>query len=180
MKKTLVFILIALVCVTAVSAAESTSRFSVVGRFDPFAMMRVSYGETYTSDFGYATGAGVRYEIWKGLRVGLDSDINVFTFSELEEDYLVLKLRAVGGYSYDFNDKFFATAEVSLGIDYRMVGSLKDVYFGTDFYLGFGSRLNSKVSATLGLDLGLCPQVGNSAESSDMDFKTVLGAQINI
>lgn len=98
-----------------------------------------------------------------------------YCFRYNDSDYLVIGVKAVAGYSYDFTEKLFAEADLGVGLDNRRIGSHKQNSFAADLYLGCGYRLSDEFAVTGGVDLGLGLQKGKYSRSTDFEAETRVG-----
>jgi len=167
--------LVLCLCILTLSCVFA-GKFSLVGQVSPFALQSVNHTSgKYNSTYGLGFNGGVRYEVYKGITAGVDLGIDLYKYDELETDYTVMRLRAVGGYTYNFNEKFFASAELGVGMDGRRIGEVGHNYFafGADLRAGYVAKDDLKVTAGVGMDLAL--QKGASTKSTDLVFRTSLG-----
>ena len=161
-----VFCLIFLSCVSA-------GKFSIVGQVSPYSLQTVTLQSgRHSSSYGFGFTAGGRYYIVDNLSAGLDVNLDVFNYREIENKYLVIGFMAKAGYSFDFSEKVYGEAEIGLGLDIRKIGVRSQAAFGMEAYFGGGYRFTEKISATAGLDL----EHGFQGASVDFAARFRLGA----
>ena len=161
-----VFCLIILSCVSA-------GKFSIVGQVSPYSLQTVTLQSgRHSSSYGFGFTAGGRYYIVDNLSAGLDVNLDVFNYREIENKYLVIGFMAKAGYSFDFSEKVYGEAEIGLGLDIRKIGDRSQAAFGMEAYFGGGYRFTEKISATAGLDL----EHGFQGSSADFAARFRLGA----
>ena len=161
-----VFCLIILSCATA-------GRFSIVGQVSPYSLQTVTLQSgRHRSSYGFGFTAGGRYNINDNLTAGLDFNLDVFNYKEIENKYLVVGFMAKAGYLFDFSDKVFGEIGAGLGLDIRKVGDRSQAAFGLEVYCGGGYRFTDRISATAGLDL----EHGFQGKSTDFAARFRLGA----
>ena len=103
-----VFCLIILSCVSA-------GKFSIVGQVSPYSLQTVTLQSgRHSSSYGFGFTAGGRYNIIDNLTAGIDFNLDVFNYREIENKYLVIGFMAKAGYSFDFSDKVFNYLIVSI------------------------------------------------------------------
>ena len=169
--------LIVCLCIVALCSVYA-NKLSILAQVTPYSFQNVSAtGGKYRSTNGFGMRGGVRYNVWNNLNVGIDAEYSAYKYKELSGDYNVIGLRAVAGYVFDFTEKFYAEAEVGVGMDLRQVDTAKMVNFGLDGYLGCGFRLSDELALNGGAGLGLGFQSGKKSKSTDLAFKTRLGLQ---
>ena len=122
--------------------------------------------------YGFGFTAGGRYNINDNLTAGLDFNLDVFNYKEIENKYLVVGFMAKAGYLFDFSDKVFGEIGAGLGLDIRKVGDRSQAAFGLEVYCGGGYRFTDKISATAGLNL----EHGFQGSSADFAARFRLGA----
>ena len=160
------FCLIILSCATA-------GRFSIVGQVSPYSLQTVTLQSgRHRSSYGFGFTAGGRYNINDNLTAGLDFNLDVFNYKEIENKYLVIGFMAKAGYSFDFSDKVFGEIGAGLGLDIRKIGDRSQAAFGLEVYCGGGYRFTDRISATAGLDL----EHGFQGSSADFAARFRLGA----
>lgn len=165
-----VFCLLALTCAFA-------GNFSIKAQISPYSLQIITLqAGRYSSTYGFGFKAGARYNITDGLNAGLDVNIDVFNYKEIENKYLVIGFMAKAGYSFDFSEKVFGETEIGLGLDIRKVGDRSHATFGLDMYFGGGYRFTDRISATAGLDLAH----GFQSKSTDFAAKVLLGTIITL
>ena len=168
-------ILILLLCVMAMGLAFA-GKVNISAQASPFSVQFVSASNgTFVSTYGFGAGGGIRVNVWDNLSVGMDLNLGIYKYDELDSDYLVIGVKAVAGYSYDFTDKLFAEADLGVGLDNRRIGSLKQNSFAADLYLGCGYWLSDEMAVTGGVDLGLGLQKGKYSRSTDFEAETRMG-----
>jgi len=172
--------LIVCLCIVSICCVYA-GKVGFVAQGSPFSVQTVAgTSGKYVSTYGYGFKAGVRYEIVEHFTIGLDAGESMFKFKELGTDYLVIAVRAVAGYTYNFNEKLFANAELGAGISLRSIGSKSQTSFGMNAYIGAGYRLSSEFALTLGGDFDLGFQNGLKSKSTDFAFKTELGLVLSL
>ena len=165
-----VFCLIILSCVSA-------GRFSIVGQVSPYSLQTITLQTgRHNSSYGFGFTAGGRYNINDNLTAGLDFNLDVFNYKEIENKYLVVGFMAKAGYLCDFSDKVFGEIGAGLGLDIRKVGDRSQSTFGLEMYFGGGYRFTDRISATAGLDLEHGFQKGKEEGSADFAARLRLGA----
>ena len=161
-----VFCLIILSCVSA-------GKFSIVGQVSPYSLQTVTLQSgRHSSSYGFGFTAGGRYNIIDNLTAGIDFNLDVFKYREIENKYLVIGFMAKAGYSFDFSDKVFGEVGAGLGLDIRKIGDKSQAAFGLEMYFGGGYRFTERFSATAGLDL----EHGFQGNSTDFAARFRLGA----
>lgn len=177
MKKALIFILLCVVTLCCVYAEKA----NLVIQVTPYSLQNVAATSgRFTSTYGFGAKAGLRYNVWKNLTAGVDADLTIYKYKELESDYNVIGVRAVAGYAYDISSIFYAEAELGLGVDFRQIASAGMLYFGMDGYLGGGLRISREFALNCGVDLGLSFQTGKKTNSTDFSVKTRVGLQASL
>ena len=167
--------LVLCLCILALSCAFA-GKLSTVGHFSPFALQSVNHTSgKYSSTYGYGFNGGVRYDVYNGITAGVDLNFDVYKYDELESDYAVFGVRAVGGYIYSISEKFFALGELGVGIDNRSIGSLTQTFFAFGVDLGAGCVVSEEFKLTAGVGMDLAFQKGSSTKSTDLVFRTSLG-----
>ena len=167
--------LVLCLCILTLSCVFA-GKFSLVGQASPFALQSVNHTSgKYNSTYGLGFNGGVRSEVYAGAFAGIDLGVDLYKYDELETDYTVIRVRAVGGYSYSFSGTFFAEGKLGVGIDRRSIGEVGGTYFafGADIKAGYVVKEDLKVTAGVGMDLAL--QRGASTKSTDLVFRTSLG-----
>ena len=161
-----VFCLIILSCVSA-------GRFSIVGQVSPYSLQTITLQTgRHSSSYGFGFTAGGRYNVVENLTAGIDVNLDVFNYREIENKYVVIGFMAKAGYSFDFTEKIFGEAEIGLGLDIRKIGDRSQAAFGMEAYFGGGYRFTDRISATAGLDL----EHGFQGSSADFAARFRLGA----
>ena len=161
-----VFCLIILSCVSA-------GKFSIVGQVSPYSLQTVTLQSgRHSSSYGFGFTAGGRYNIIDNLTAGIDFNLDVFNYREIENKYLVIGFMAKAGYSFDFSDKAFGEIGAGLGLDIRKIGDRSQATFGFEMYFGGGYRFTDRISATAGLNL----EHGFQGNSTDFAVRFRLGA----
>ena len=177
MKRTIIFTLL---CIVALSCAFA-GKTEISVKVSPYALQTVkTSGGTYVSDYGYGVAGEISTDVWNNVTAGLDLNIGIFKFDELDSDYNVISFRGVAGYRYDFTDKLFANADLGLGVDLRIVGSVENTSFSTGLYLGGGFRFSEEMAVTAGVDVALCFQASKKSKSTDFGMKTWLGLSMGL
>ena len=165
-------LLAAVFCLIILSCA-SAGKFSIVGQVSPYSLQTVTLQSgRHSSSYGFGFTAGGRYYIVDNLSAGLDVNLDVFNYREIENKYLVIGFMAKAGYSFDFSEKVYGEAEIGLGLDIRKIGDRSQAAFGMEAYFGGGYRFTEKISATAGLDL----EHGFQGSSADFAARFRLGA----
>ena len=166
-------------CVLIVTCAFAAGKFSMTGQFSPFAYQNVKHTSgTYKSTYGYGFGVGFRYEAWKNVNLGLDIDMDFYNYDELNSSYDVVSIKAVGGYTYHFGDKFFALGELGVGVDERSIGEVDKMYFGLGVKLGAGYAVTESFKVTAGAAMDLSFQKGKSTKSTDFAIRPTVGVVV--
>ena len=161
-----VFCLIILSCVSA-------GKFSIVGQVSPYSLQTVTLQSgRHSSSYGFGFTAGGRYNIIDNLTAGIDFNLDVFNYREIENKYLVIGFMAKAGYSFDFSDKVFGEIGAGLGLDIRKIGDRSQATFGMEAYFGGGYRFTDRISTTAGLNL----EHGFQGNSTDFAARFRLGA----
>ena len=163
-------------CILTVACVFAAGKVSMEGQLSPFALQGVNHTSgKYNSTYGFGFNGGVRCEVYAGAFAGIDLGVDLYKYDELETDYTVIRVRAVGGYSYSFSETFFAEGKLGVGIDRRSIGEVGGTYFafGADIKAGYVVKEDLKVTAGVGMDLAL--QKGASTKSTDLVFRTSLG-----
>ena len=164
--------LAAVFCLIILSCA-SAGKFSIVGQVSPYSLQTVTLQSgRHSSSYGFGFTAGGRYYIVDNLSAGLDVNLDVFNYREIENKYLVIGFMTKAGYSFDFSEKVYGEAEIGLGLDIRKIGDRSQAAFGMEAYFGGGYRFTEKISATAGLDL----EHGFQGASVDFAARFRLGA----
>ena len=159
-----------------VSCLVFAGKVNISAQASPFSLQVVSASNgTFVSTYGFGAGGGFRVNVWDNLSVGMDLNLGIYKYDELDSDYLVIGVKAMAGYSYDFSDKLFAEADLGVGLDNRRIGSLKQNTFAADLYLGCGYWLSDEMAVTGGVDLGLGLQKGKYSRSTDFEAETRMG-----
>ena len=159
-----------------VSCLVFAGKVNISAQASPFSLQVVSASNgTFVSTYGFGAGGGFRVNVWDNLSVGMDLNLGIYKYDELDSDYLVIGVKAMAGYSYDFSDKLFAEADLGVGLDNRRIGSLKQNTFAADLYLGCGYWLSDEMAVTGGVDLGLGLQKGKYSRSTDFEAETRVG-----
>ena len=165
-------LLAAVFCLIILSCA-SAGRFSIVGQVSPYSLQTVTLQSgRHRSSYGFGFTAGGRYNINDNLTAGLDFNLDVFNYKEIENKYLVVGFMAKAGYSFDFSDRVFGETEIGLGLDIRKIGDRSQAAFGMEAYFGGGYRFTDRISVTAGLDL----EHGFQGYSADFAARFRLGA----
>ena len=165
--------LLAVVFCLVVLTCASAGKFSIVGQVSPYSLQTVSLQTgAHNSSYGFGFTAGARYNVIDNLTAGIDVNLDVFSYREIENKYLVVGFMAKAGYLFDFTEKLFGEVEVGLGLDIRKVGDRSQATFGLEYYFGGGYRFTEKISATAGLDL----EHGFQSSSDDFAARFRLGA----
>ncbi|MBP5163100.1 MAG: hypothetical protein ILP16_09025 [Spirochaetales bacterium] len=173
MKK--IFLLDLMLCIMA-SCFVYAGKVNIAGQVSPFSVQVVSASSgTFVSTYGFGAGGGFRVNVWDNLSVGMDLNLGIYKYDELDSDYMVIGVKALAGYSYDFTEKLFAEADLGVGLDNRRIGSHKQNSFAADLYLGCGYRLSDEFAVTGGVDLGLGLQKGKYSRSTDFEAEARLG-----
>lgn len=163
-------------CVLVLSCAFA-GKFSIVGQVSPYSLQTVTLQSgRHSSSYGFGFTAGGRYNVVDNLTAGIDINLDVFNYRELENKYLVIGFMAKAGYSFDFSDKVFGEIGAGLGLDIRKVGERSQATFGLECYFGGGYRFTDRISATAGLDL----EHGFQGASVDFAAKLQLGAILGL
>ena len=163
-------------CILVLSCA-SAGKFSIVGQVSPYSLQTVTLQSgRHSSSYGFGFTAGGRYNVVDNLTAGLDVNLDVFNYRELENKYLVIGFMAKAGYSFDFSEKVYGEAEIGLGLDIRRIGDRSQAAFGLEMYFGGGYRFTEKISATAGLDL----EHGFQGSSADFAARFRLGAVFSL
>ena len=111
--------------------------------------------QTYNSDYGFSAEIGYRNYIWRSLSVGGDFTFSFYKYNELS-DINIYTLMAKGGWTYKFQDKHLsATADLEVGLDLTKTGRKLDVSFRSAVDAKLAYKLNSNISVTAGLNMGL-------------------------
>ena len=174
MLKKPVFVTILLILV--LSCTFASGKFNVEGQVSPFALQSVNHTSgKYNSTYGFGFEVGGRYEVIDSVRVGLDLGMDWFKYNELAKSYMVIKARAVGGYTYTINHKFSVTGEVGVGMDLRGISGAKKAYFAFGADVKAGYVLNDSFILTGGVGMDLTFQKGKTTNSTDFIFRTTLG-----
>ena len=156
--------------------AFAEGKVDVVAKVSPYSLQTVHTSDgTYVSDYGYGVAGGIRADVWNNVRAGIDLNIGIYKYDELESDYIVAAFRGVAGYRYDFTDKLYADADFGLGVDLRKCGAVENTSFGMNLYIGCGYRLSDEFAVTAGADAALCLQRSKSSKSTDFAVKAQLG-----
>ena len=164
--------LAAVFCLIILSCA-SAGKFSIVGQVSPYSLQTVTLQSgRHSSSYGFGFTAGGRYNIIDNLTAGIDFNLDVFNYREIENKYLVIGFMAKAGYSFDFSDKVFGEIGAGLGLDIRKIGDRSQATFGMEAYFGGGYRFTDRISATAGLDL----EHGFQGASVDFAARFRLGA----
>ena len=159
-------------CILVLSCA-SAGKFSIVGQVSPYSLQTITLQTgRHSSSYGFGFTAGGRYNVVDNLTAGLDVNLDVFNYKEIENKYLVIGFMAKAGYSFDFSEKVYGEAEIGLGLDIRKIGDRSQAAFGMEAYFGGGYRFTEKISATAGLDL----EHGFQGSSADFAARFRLGA----
>ena len=159
-------------CILVLSCA-SAGKFSIVGQVSPYSLQTITLQTgRHSSSYGFGFTAGGRYYVEDNLTAGLDVNLDVFNYRELENKYLVIGFMAKAGYSFDFSEKVYGEAEIGLGLDIRKIGDRSQAAFGMEAYFGGGYRFTEKISATAGVDL----EHGFQGNSTDFAVRFRLGA----
>ena len=165
-------LLAAVFCLIILSCA-SAGRFSIVGQVSPYSLQTITLQTgRHSSSYGFGFTAGGRYNINDNLTAGLDFNLDVFNYKEIENRYLVIGFMAKAGYSFDFSDKVFGEIGAGLGLDIRKIGDRSQATFGLEMYFGGGYRFTDRISATAGLNL----EHGFQGSSADFAARFRLGA----
>ena len=173
-------IILTLLCIIALSFAYA-GKTDIVVQVSPYSMQTViTPNEKYVSTYGFGAQFGFRTNVFDNLTAGLDVDVSIYKYAELDNDYDVAGFRAVVGYSYEFIPKLSAEADIGIGFDLRKVGTVSKIYFGIDAYLGFIYALKDEFKVTLGADLGLGFQPGKKSSSTDFAVKTQAGLLLSL
>ncbi|MBO4393614.1 MAG: hypothetical protein J5800_04650 [Spirochaetales bacterium] len=168
-------VLVLCLCVLALSCAYA-GKASLVAQISPYSLQSVFInGGTYTSTYGFGIEGGFRYDVWHNVSLGVDVQFDLFKYNEIEGNYTVIGVKAVGGYRHNFSDSFFVNGELGLGVDFRKVVEQAKPYLGMDAFIGCGYALSSMFRATGGVDLGLSFQKGENVKSTDFMVKTKIG-----
>ena len=163
-------------CILVLSCA-SAGKFSIVGQVSPYSLQTITLQTgRHSSSYGFGFTAGGRYNVVDNLTAGLDVNLDVFNYREIENKYLVIGFMAKAGYSFDFSEKVYGEAEIGLGLDIRKIGDRSQAAFGMEAYFGGGYRFTEKISATAGLDL----EHGFQGSSADFAAKFRLGAVFSL
>ena len=159
-------------CLIVLSCAFA-GRFSIKAQVSPYSLQTVTLQSgRHSSSYGFGFTAGGRYNIVDNLTAGLDVNLDIFNYRELENKYLVIGFMAKAGYAFDFSEKVYGEAELGLGLDIRKIGDRSQAAFGMDAYFGGGYRFTERFSATAGLDL----EHGFQGNSTDFAARFRLGA----
>ena len=163
-----VFCLIILSCVSA-------GRFSLVGQVSPYSLQVVSLQTgRHVSSYGFGFTVGGRYNVIGNLTAGIDINLDVFSYREIVNKYLIVGFMAKAGYLLDFTEKVFGETEIGLGLDIRKIGDRSQAAFGLEMYFGGGYRFTEKISATA----GLCLEYGFQKESDSKSHDYVTGLHL--
>ena len=170
-------ILLAIVLIVVLSCVYAGS-FSVDVQGSPFSFQYVKRGDTgYTSKYGFGFEAGINYDIGNGLSVGTIYKYCNFSYDELSDHYQVIcTFMPSLSWTRNFNGRWSALTELAIGVEARIIGDVKDAFFGLNQYVGVGYDLSEKVTLTAGLEVGLCIQNGSWDLSSDI----MLGARFGL
>ena len=161
-------------CILVLSCA-SAGKFSIVGQVSPYSLQTITLQTgRHSSSYGFGFTAGGRYNVVDNLTAGLDVNLDVFNYREIENKYLVIGFMAKAGYSFDFSEKVYGEAEIGLGLDIRKIGDRSQAAFGMEAYFGGGYRFTDRISATAGLDL----EHGFQGSSADFAARFRLGAVV--
>lgn len=165
--------LLAVVFCLIILSCASAGKFSIVGQVSPYSFQTVTLQSgRHSSSYGFGFTAGGRYNVTDNLTAGIDVNLDVFSYREIENKYLVIGFMAKAGYSFDFSEKVYGEAEIGLGLDIRKIGNMSQAAFGLEMYFGGGYRFTEKLSATAGLDL----EHGFQGSSADFAARFRLGA----
>ena len=163
-------------CILVLSCAFA-GKFSIVGQVSPYSLQTITLQTgRHSSSYGFGFTAGGRYNIVDNLTAGIDVNLDVFNYKEIENKYLVIGFMAKAGYSFDFSDKVFGEIEAGLGLDIRKVGDRSQSTFGLEMYFGGGYRFTDRISATAGLDL----EHGFQGSSADFAARFRFGAVFSL
>ena len=165
--------LLAVVFCLIILSCASAGKFSIVGQVSPYSLQTITLQTgRHSSSYGFGFTAGGRYNINDNLTAGLDFNLDVFNYKEIENKYLVVGFMAKAGYSFDFSDRVFGETEIGLGLDIRKIGDRSQAAFGMEAYFGGGYRFTDRISVTAGLDL----EHGFQGASVDFAARFRLGA----
>lgn len=165
-------LLAAVFCILVLSCAYA-GKFSIVGQVSPYSLQTVTLQTgRHSSSYGFGFTAGGRYNVIDNLTAGIDINLDVFNYREIESKYLVIGFMAKAGYSFDFSDKVFGEIGTGLGLDIRKIGDRSQAAFGLELYFGGGYRFTENLSATAGLDL----EHGFQGSAADFAARFRLGA----
>ena len=165
--------LLAVVFCLIILSCASAGKFSIVGQVSPYSFQTVTLQSgRHSSSYGFGFTAGGRYNVTDNLTAGIDVNLDVFSYREIENKYLVIGFMAKAGYSFDFTEKIFGEAEIGLGLDIRKIGDRSQATFGMEAYFGGGYRFTDRISTTAGLDL----EHGFQGSSADFVARFRLGA----
>ena len=163
-------------CILVLSCAFA-GKFSIVGLVSPYSLQTITLQTgRHSSSYGFGFTAGGRYNIVDNLTAGIDFNLDVFNYKEIENKYLVIGFMAKAGYSFDFSEKVFGETELGLGLDIRKVGDRSQSTLGLEMYFGGGYRFTDRISATAGLDL----EHGFQGSSADFAVRFRLGAVFSL
>jgi hypothetical protein len=172
-KKVFVVLFLCIVAMCCVYAGK----VGFVAQGSPYSTQTVSSsGEKYVSTYGYGFKVGFRYELFNHFTVGLDASDAIYKYKILEYDYLVIGLRAVVGYTVNFNERFFANCEFGAGFSFRSIGEKRQKSYGINVYLGGGFRLSNELALTLGAEM----DYGRQSKSTDLAFKSQIGLVLSM
>ena len=162
-------------CIVALSCAFA-DKASLVMQVSPFAHQNVAVSNgSFNSTCGYGFGLGFRYEAWKNVNLGVDVDISFYNYKELTSDYEVISVRAVGGYTYHLNDKFFVLGELGVGVEERSIGTDSKMNPGFGVKLAAGCEVSESVKVTVGSALDLAFHKTKAAKSTDFAVRPFVG-----
>jgi len=176
-KKTMVVLCL---CVVALSCAFA-GKSSLVLQASPFSYQNVSVsGANYKSTHGFGFKAGYRYEVIKDLSVGGDVDFKLYNYDELNRKYVVVGMRAMGSYAFDFSESLYGKVGLGAGLAIRAIGSRSQAAFDMQADFDLGLRLNENVSLTTGVGLELGFQKSKKTNSTDFAVKVETGVAVKL
>lgn len=171
-KKPIILMILLVLTLSCVFAGNS----SVTVKASPYSFQYVERNSGYSSKYGFGIEAGYRYTIWKSLSVGAELKYSNYSYRETNTAYHVISLLPNVGWTQDFDEKWSATGNLGAGIQARLVGDKKALFFAMNLYLGAGYKVTEKITVTAGADLGLAFQNG----SKDLSVDAMLGAAISL
>jgi len=178
MARKTIFVLV--LCILALSCVYA-GKSSIVIQGSPFSFQSVSISSgDYYSTYGYGARAGYRYGVSNNFSVGGDFDLSIFKFNELENNYMIMALRAVLGYRFDISSIIYAKCELGAGVAVRSIGDKRQAVADLQADIDAGFRISDSFAITVGLGLELGFQEKKSASSTDFAVKTEVGLDISL